>query len=422
MDSFFHSIGKGSPARWILLILLGLCTALFAQIALAAASKPNPAASDEWDVAMAADGFGHIYVLYSQYQPVPACRTCSPRPAMNLVMSDDDGVTWQAPRPLTPPGAAQVSPAIAVDSADHKTLYATWLERDRQDVVLAKSSDFGQSWYVVVAARANAPAEKPVIAASGENVYLAFTRDRKMWVASSHDGGITFDLTSIEPGAMIAGELAGGATVDPQGNAYVAWSAYLAPPPGWKGQVNLYVSKSGDGGKNWNSVRMDVSSAEPQCVAYECKWGYLGAQISIASDSAGTIYAFWNSAPLNNALPGKDPARVFFSTSTTQGETWSPKVSLSEAPAGTNQVLPTIAAGNAGEVRVAWIDSRHSPDWSAFYRTSTNGGATWSAEEVISTYLPTTSYIPPDAFDSLFGGGTQSASNAAIVNASFPGF
>jgi BNR repeat-like domain len=419
---YFHLL-RSRGSSWIALILLLSAPSLFAQTSTGPAAKANSRLSDEWDVAMAADGFEHIYVLYPQYQPVPGCASCAPRPVMTLVMSDDNGATWQAPRPLTPPSPEQVTPAIAVDNSDHKTLYATWLERGRQDVVLAKSSDFGQSWSVVVAARAVAAAEKPVVAASGQNVYLAFTREQKMWVASSHDGGITFALTSLEPAAAITETLAGGATVDPQGNAYIAWSAYIAPPPGWRAQINLYISKSADGGKSWSSTRMDVSNTQPQCAGYNCKWGYLGAQISIASDSAGTLYAFWNSSPLNAAPPAKDPARVYFSTSTTFGETWSPKVSISDAPAGTNHVLPTIAAGSAGDVRVAWIDSRHSPDWSAFYRTSTNGGATWSPEEMISTYLPTTSYIPPEEFDTLFGGGgTQGAHAGNVLDASAVGF
>lgn len=423
MDQQHHTLRTINRTGWILLITLLLASLLSAQTMPAAAVKTDASPSDEWDVAMAADGFQHIYVLYPQYHAVAGCPACAYRPAMNLVMSEDNGATWQAPRPLTPPESAQVTPAIAVDSSDHKTVYATWLERDRQDVVLAKSSDFGQSWSVVVAARATSPADKPVVAASGQNVYLAFTRARTIWVASSHDGGINFQLAPIEPGAIITAALAGGATVDLQGNLYVAWTAYIAPPPGWKAQVNLYISKSSDGGKSWNSTRMDVSNTPPGCDAYHCKWGYLGAQISIASDSAGTLYAFWNSAPLSASSRSDDPTRVYFSTSTTAGETWSPKIDVSDAPASANQVLPTIAAGTAGEVRIAWIDSRHSPDWSAFYRTSTNGGATWSDEKTISTYFPTTSYIPPNAFESLFGGNeVESASNSHLLNASAPGF
>lgn len=431
MDWLYHFCCKRSRAGWIFLILLLLSSAVLAQSVPAAAAK-DTLPSDEWDVAMAADGFKHVYVLYQQYQAVQGCAGCASRPAMTLVMSTDDGLTWQAPRSLTPPESAQVTPAITVDAADHKTLYATWLERGRQDVIVARSSDFGQSWYVGIAARAVAPAEKPVIAASGQNVYVAFTRDKKLWAASSHDGGVTFALSAVDPGVSMTGALAGGATIDPQGSAYVAWSAYVETPSSVNPQVNLYISKSADSGKVWNSTQMDVSRPQPKCADYRCKWGYLGAEISIASDSAGTLYAFWNSAPLD-APAASDPARVYFSTSTTAGETWSPKAGVSDAPAGANHVLPTIAAGSAGEVRIAWIDSRHSPDWSAFYRTSTNGGATWSPEKVISTYLPTTSYIPPEEFDSFFGkdgfgqhgfegNSPQTASTQPIVNASLSGF
>src|SRR5512147_958850 len=106
---------------------------------------------DQWEPALAADGYGHVYILYPQYGAVPECRSC-PLPTLVLISSVDNGATWQAPRQIGPATTGQFDPQIVVDPADHRTLYAAWVQNHETDVVVAKSSDFGQSWSLVVAA------------------------------------------------------------------------------------------------------------------------------------------------------------------------------------------------------------------------------------------------------------------------------
>ena len=65
--------------------------------------------------------------------------------------------------------------------------------------------------------------------------------------------------------------------------------------------------------------------------------------------------------------------------------------------------FPAIIAGSAGDVRVAWMDTRNAPRWNTFYRASTNGGATWSTEIRISSYTKGYSYIKPEGFSFPFG-------------------
>ncbi len=101
---------------------------------------------------------------------------------------------------------------------------------------------------------------------------------------------------------------------------------------------------------------MDVSASPSGCSAYHCEWGYLGAQISIASDSAGVLYALWNSS-----TSSRRPERIYFTSSTTGGATWLPKADVSTAGKSVKHILPTIAADAIGSVRIAWLDSRHSP-------------------------------------------------------------
>jgi len=381
----FGVVGYG----WLALIL-----ALLAVPAVAATSSvktihkdADQGSSDQWEFATTADDSGHVYAIYPQSRRDPNCATCW-LPSLMLITSHDSGAHWDAPRSLTPFSSGQANPQIVVDAADHRTVYAAWLENMNRDVMVAKSSDFGQSWSVVMADRGLWSAEHPVLAARGQDVYVGFTRTHSLMVATSHNGGVAFGSAEISAGASFAASLADSATVDNDGNIYLAWAGYTATSA-TNGRVHLYISRLLERGGRWATTLMDTSRDPEGCSAYQCAWGYLGAQISLTSDSAGVLYALWNaSSGLNQA------ERIYFASSTTRGEIWSQKVELSNAPTGATHTMPLIAASSAGTVRVAWMDSRFTPDWSAFYRTSTNGGATWSDEKRVPTRALASLYAP----------------------------
>jgi BNR repeat protein len=386
-------------SRFIFALLL---TTMLAPAAWAANSGFTPQTrlgfktGDQWEPAIAADGYGHVYVLYPQYVMVPRCPNCAV-PTMILVVSNDNGNTWEAPRQVAPPGTGQFDAQIVVDPIDRRTVYAAWLQNNKSDTVVAKSADFGQSWSLVVADSTNAGTDKPILVVRGADVYVGFNHAQKVWVSSSHDGGITFTSANVNVNAKLGWSLAGGGTVDPVGNVYFAWAGYTQNG-GAKGPVNLYASKSSDGGKTWTSTVLDVSGSPPDCSDYSCGWAYLGAQITMTSDAAGTLYALWNSGVVD-----KGAERIYFASSTTAGATWSPKVDVSAAAAGVEHAFPAIVGGSAGDVRIAWMDSRNVPLWDTYYRSSTNGGATWSAEKQMSSYVRGYSYIQRDGFSFPFG-------------------
>jgi hypothetical protein len=115
---------------------------------LAPASTFSPQArigfisGDQWEPSITADRYRHVYVLYPQYNVVPGCASC-PSPTMILVISDDNGKTWQAPIQIAPPGSGQWDAQVAVDPLDGRTVYASWLQNNKSTVVVAKSTDFG---------------------------------------------------------------------------------------------------------------------------------------------------------------------------------------------------------------------------------------------------------------------------------------
>jgi hypothetical protein len=298
--------------------------------------------------------------------------------------------------------SGQFDAQIKVDPVDRQTLYASWLQ-GKHDIMVARSQDFGRTWYFAVAEHsAEAVIDKPVLAVRGPNIYVSYNHEQTLAVATSHDYAQNFSSAILNPGAAPGWSLAAGATVDMAGNVYFSWTAYpraniLTQP------VQVFVSHSNDGGRNWSTTPLDISGAAPDCPAQYCSDGFLASQMALASDDAGVVYALWNSG----SAAGK-PQRIYFSSSTDEGENWSVKVDVSKAASGVEHCFPAIAAGTAGDVRIAWMDTRemdtqNRPLWNTFYRVSTNGGATWSPESQLSGPARGYDYILPGGFLFPFG-------------------
>jgi hypothetical protein len=320
---------------------------------------------------------------------------------MLLVASNDNGKSWQTPQAILETNSGQFDAQIAIDPVDRHTIYAAWLQNGKRVVILAKSVDFGATWAFTIAVRSEVELDKPALAVRGQSVYVAFNHEEEVWVAASQDWGRSFTPTRVNTETRPGWSLLGAATVDPAGNAYLAWASY-SKAGGARGSVNLYVAKSADAGKAWSATRLDVSAAAPGCEDEECGEGYLGAQVALASDTDGTLYALWSAG---SASLG--PQRIYFSSSTNGGENWLPRVSVSSAEPGVEHAFPAIVAGNGGDVRIAWMDQRNSsgnsPYWNTYYRSSSNGGATWGEEIRISGYVPGYRYIGKKGFRFPFG-------------------
>ena len=154
--------------RFALWLLLALATAQAAIAAANGTSNFSPqrrvgyTIGDQWEPALAADGHGHIYILFPQYGAVTDCAGCAV-PTISLLVSSDNGLSWEAPHPLLASPTGQFDPQIVVDPVDRQTVYASWLQNNKRDVMVARSQDFGRTWYFSAAERSPEDTDKPVL-------------------------------------------------------------------------------------------------------------------------------------------------------------------------------------------------------------------------------------------------------------------
>jgi hypothetical protein len=120
--------------------------------------------------------------------------------------------------------------------------------------------------------------------------------------------------------------------------------------------------------------------------------------LRIGSDN--TIYLLWNGTV---HLINGGPERIFFSRSTDDGNTYSPRIQVSGAPNGVEHSFPAIAVGKqAGDVRIGWMDKR-TGEWNVFYRRSEDGGQQFSSTVHVSSFVPGYPYLSPAGFRLPYG-------------------
>lgn len=95
----------------------------------------------------------------------------------------------------------------------------------------------------------------------------------------------------------------------------------------------------------------------------------------------GKVYFVWQDRR-------RDSSDVMIASSDTHGLTWSAPVRINDDAAGKGQYFPSLCVAPGGKVYVAWYDRREDPAnyLLHFYGAkSTDGGATWTANERLST-------------------------------------
>src|SRR5947209_11534555 len=134
----------------VLILLAGMIEILFPGISVHAATKFTLqarlgfAAGDDWESAMTADHYGHVYVLYKHYDVAgqTTCSSCALH--VLLQVSGDRGQTWSFPRPIDPEpvvGGQYASQMLFVQ-VDGMTVWSTFLKNIKSSIQVMNSTDF----------------------------------------------------------------------------------------------------------------------------------------------------------------------------------------------------------------------------------------------------------------------------------------
>jgi hypothetical protein len=358
-------------------------------------------AGDDWEPAIAADGAGHVYVMYKHY-PVAGAQACSGC-ALHLLFqrSDDGGKTWTAPTPMTPGRlhGGQHDSQIVIDPLDPNKIWASMMFNGA-DIAVVKSVDRGKTWSaptVVSAPPRNK--DKDELAVRGNLALVAYDDNRNTWASVTTDGGATWQVHMVFPHTKQFGiSLAGRAVIDSHGRMFVAWDSFdQAHAKNADGPTTLWVSRSDDQGLTWQRTVLAVSGTPPPCSG--CGWDFLGPWMTMAVGPDDTLYTLWQASP---PLSIGAPERIYLARSTDHGRTYSTSIDVSDAAPGVEHAFPAIAVGPRGVIAVGWTDTRTGA-WNVFVRESIDGGRTFGPSRYASSFVPGYGYLTPLGFGLPYG-------------------
>jgi len=349
---------------------------------------------DDWEPAVASDGQGHVYVLITHFGGVPNCGGCAD-PSILVQVSGDGGATFGPASPLIESSDSQYDPQVKVNESG--AVFVSYLLG--KDTVVQRSVDHGASWSAPVVANVGirqGPTDKDGLAVRGSDVYVGFDVAQRFFVAASHDGGQTFAVAQTNTNTM-GWPLNGAAAVGADGTVYMVWEL-IHQSGNALGLQDVLVTKSSNHGLSWTMSFVDQGLPPGPACPETCGWDFLGSGSSIAVDAGGTVYVLYNAPSYY-----RGPPLVWFRSSP-DGENWSrsQRMSVSADATPSFHVFPTIDAGAAGDVRIAWMDNRTGA-YNVWYRNSTDGGQNWLDETMVTQFRSGSSYVTQLGFAFPYG-------------------
>jgi archaellum component FlaG (FlaF/FlaG flagellin family) len=196
--------------------------------------------------------------------------------------------------------------------------------------------------------------ESPAITQTSDGtVWVAWERWGDTWYRTSPDGGITWSGSSIIDLDMWCDHPAIAQTSD--GTIWVTFYCYES------GNTDIWYTTSSDGGATW-SVPSQITT-DPDS----------DYDPAITQTDDGTIWVAWYSYRSSNP-------DIWYKTSADGGESWSPDYQLTTDP--DSDYDPAIIQTDDGTVWMVWQSYRSGGN-GIWYKTSSNGGETWSGDSPI---------------------------------------
>jgi hypothetical protein len=357
--------------------------------------------TDDWEPAIAADpNAPFVYLLTTRYAPKPCPGNC-PSPFTAIEISSDGGATWSAGRALCAcKGSGQFDPIVeVVPNTGH--VYALYM--NGFNTVFLKSTDHGQTWSTPVPTYGKVSwTDKPVLATSddGQHVYVSWNGPNggDPWIAQSHNAGATWTQTKLVNGPRYF--FAYDADVLPNGTVVFSESSILYGGQGStpEGVVQHHAFVSSTQGASWQNVVVDTVEIGEPCVADGCSSDFYLGHSGLSADAAGNLVYVYDGA----TTPGGKQL-IFSRRSSDGGLTWTARTALSAA--GEHATGPTVESRGVGDVR-AWYAQTNGGShdaWNIWYRSSTDGGATWAAPVKISDAASGADYKSAAGFQEFYG-------------------
>jgi hypothetical protein len=237
------------------------------------------------------------------------------------------------------------------------TMYSadTWLG----NLSVGASKDNGKTWTGTALAVSSPIVDRPwLVGGPKGTVYLSYhdvqcCMPSLMWFTKSTDFGATFSpaVPIPTPGPEGAYIWEGNFVVSPSGrDVHLVYSRRLAPT-GLDTGMDIFLASSHDGGTTWSSTQV-ASIPKATTSIYP----------SIGLDGGGHLHVAWASPAID---ADDEDVPVYYTTSGTQGRSWSRPLKLTS---GTFGYAPWVVGGaRAGESAIAWLGSPLESDQWYFY-------------------------------------------------------
>ena len=344
---------------------------------------------DTWEPSVAADPSGpYVYVMYNRFGGPKACKSCPPIP-MLLRVSSDNGLTWGAETyPCPCPGVKQFQYDPVVKVASNGVVYATWM--NKYDMVFSKSTNHGATW--------TAPIEVSGSAVGRQAVDRREPRRRARLHRVRHQfrrvgGGLTQLRRVVLPrGEAQQRQRPLPLPERPRGARERHRRALGIGLPGWHAADDRARSTSRPG-----APRTAASRGRARCSA-RCSRASTSRHPRPPRSAATLPARSWRSTRARRAR----------AATVTSGRVARPtEASRGRRPSSSARARPTRAsrrsrAARPGIFRIHYADDRTGA-WNTFYRSSTDGGQTWSAEVDISDADTGATYKTAAGFASAYG-------------------
>jgi hypothetical protein len=362
---------------------------------------PFDPSTDDWEPAVAADPSAPwVYVLSTHFGAKPCSGNC-PVPWMALRISQNGGSSFGALKPLCAcKGSWQYDPIIEVVK-NTGAVYATYL--NGFNTVFTKSTNHGQTWSTPVPVFGNVSwTDKPAMtmSANGQDVYISWNGPNggDPWMSVSHNAGATWTQTQLVNSNRYF--FAYDATVLPNGTIVFSEGSidYSGPGGSAVGVVEHHAFVSSNNGASWRNVLVDTVPIGEPCTADGCGSDFYLGHSNVSADANGNLVYVYDGATVDQG-----PQTIWARRSTDGGLTWSARTALSVA--GEEATSPTVEGTGGGQFRSWYMQTNggNVDAWNVWYRTSIDGGATWSAPVKISDATGGAAYKTPQGFLEVYG-------------------